>query len=152
VALRAISIAFCFVSEWGFEAADRHDRLARAVFLAVATLPALHGSRKIAGVPVYPLRLGRRLVSPEQRVGRPRHSVVYRVGMDGVVADGGNPFTRLRCECRLSPCQKSKLTTIAASMIWLWHRATLRSLTDDGGPQGLKRELPEGGCPRNCKR
>jgi toxin ParE1/3/4 len=84
VALRAISIAFCFVSEWGFEAADRHDRLAGAVFLAVATLPALHGSRKIAGVPVYPLRLGRRLVSPEQRVGRPRHLVVYRVGMDGV--------------------------------------------------------------------
>src|ERR1700712_3663399 len=23
---------------------------------------------------------------------------------------------------------------------------------DDGGPKGLKRELPKGGCPRNCKR
>jgi toxin ParE1/3/4 len=71
--------------EWGFEAADRYDCLMRTVFSAVATLPALHGSRKIAGVRVYPLRLGRRLVAPEQRVGRPRHLVVYRVGMDGVV-------------------------------------------------------------------
>jgi plasmid stabilization system protein ParE len=73
------------IREWGFEAADRYDRLMRAVFSAVATLPALHGSREIAGVRVYPLRLGRRLVSPEQRVGRPHHLVVYRVGMDGVV-------------------------------------------------------------------
>jgi toxin ParE1/3/4 len=32
-----------------------------------------------------PLRLGRRLVSLEQRVGRPRHLVVYRIGTDGVV-------------------------------------------------------------------
>lgn len=71
--------------EWGFEAAARYDRLMRAVFTAVAALPALHGSREIAGVRVYPLRLGRRLVSLEQRVGRPRHLVVYRIGTDGVV-------------------------------------------------------------------
>jgi toxin ParE1/3/4 len=33
----------------------------------------------------YPFRLGRRLVDPEQRVGQPRHIVVYRVAADGVV-------------------------------------------------------------------
>jgi toxin ParE1/3/4 len=71
--------------EWGFEAAGRYDRLMRAVFAAVAAFPALHGSQEIAGARVYPLRLGRRLVPLEQRVGRPRHLVVYRVGTDGVV-------------------------------------------------------------------
>jgi toxin ParE1/3/4 len=71
--------------EWGFEAAARYDRLMRAVFSAVAAFPALPGSQDVAGARIYPLRLGRRLVSPEQRVGRPRHLVVYRVGTDGVV-------------------------------------------------------------------
>ena len=71
--------------EWGFEAAARYDRLMRAVFSAVAAFPALHGSQEVAGARVYPLRLGRRLVSPEQRVGQPRHLVVFRVGTDGVV-------------------------------------------------------------------
>lgn len=71
--------------EWGFEAAGRYDRLMRAVFSAVAAFPALPGSQDVAGVRMYPLRLGRRLVSPELRVGRPRHLVVYRVGVDGVV-------------------------------------------------------------------
>jgi toxin ParE1/3/4 len=57
----------------------------RTVFAAIAALPALQGSQEIAGVRVYPLWLGRRLVSLEQRVARPRHLVVYRVGTDGVV-------------------------------------------------------------------
>ncbi len=73
MALRAISnrILLRSAREWGFEAAARYDRLIRVVFFA--------------GVRVYPLRLGRRLVSLEQRVGRPRHLVVYRIGTDGVV-------------------------------------------------------------------
>jgi toxin ParE1/3/4 len=57
----------------------------RAVFSAVAAFPTLPGSQEVAGARVYPLRLGRRLVSPEQRVGRPRHLVVYRIGIDGLV-------------------------------------------------------------------
>jgi toxin ParE1/3/4 len=71
--------------EWGFEAAARYDRLMRAVFSAVGASPALPGSRDVAGARVYPLRLGRRLVSSEVRVSRPRHLVVYRVATDGVV-------------------------------------------------------------------
>ena len=78
-------ILLCSATQWGFEAAGRYDRLMRAVFAAVAAFPALNGSHEIAGVRVYPLRLGRRLVSFEQRVTRPRHLVVYRVGTDGVV-------------------------------------------------------------------
>jgi toxin ParE1/3/4 len=71
--------------EWGFEAAARYDRLMRAVFSVVGASPALPGSRDVAGARVYPLRLGRRLVSSELRVSQPRHLVVYRVATDGVV-------------------------------------------------------------------
>lgn len=75
-------------NEWGVPAAGRYHRLMLAVFAAVGTTPALPGSRaveRVAGVRAYPLRLGRRLVEPEQRVGGPRHIVVYRVANDGVV-------------------------------------------------------------------
>jgi toxin ParE1/3/4 len=59
-----------------------------AIFDAVATTPDTPGLRPVetvAGVRVFPLRLGRRLVDPQQRVGNPRHMVVYRVAKDGVV-------------------------------------------------------------------
>jgi toxin ParE1/3/4 len=90
--------------EWGFEAAARYDRLVRAVFSAVAEFPARPGSREVAGVRVYPLRLGRHLVAPEHRVGRPRHLVVYRVGTDGVVEILGPAHDRMlpdRAACRM---------------------------------------------------
>lgn len=60
----------------------------RSVFAALAAVPDRPGSQEIAtaaGVRVYPLRIGRRLVVQEQRVGSPRRIVVYRVGSDGVV-------------------------------------------------------------------
>jgi toxin ParE1/3/4 len=75
--------------EWGLEAADRYDRLMRAAFAPVAALPMRAGSHEVARVPgvrVLPLRPGRVFVSPEQRVGRPRHLVVYRVAADNTVA------------------------------------------------------------------
>jgi toxin ParE1/3/4 len=74
--------------EWGIDAAVRYDRLMRAVFAAVADVPQRPGSSevaRVAGVRVFPLRLARQLESPEQRVGRPRHLVVYRVAGGGVV-------------------------------------------------------------------
>lgn len=74
--------------QWSIEAAGRYDRLMRAVFAAVAASPALPGSRDVArvvGVRAYPLRLGRNRVEQEQRVGHPRHIVIYRIGRDGVV-------------------------------------------------------------------
>jgi toxin ParE1/3/4 len=73
---------------FGVEAAERYDLLMRSVFAALAAVPDRPGSQKVttaAHVRVYPLRIARRLVAEEQRVGRPRHIVVYRVGSDGVV-------------------------------------------------------------------
>lgn len=72
---------------FGVGAAERYDLLMRSVFAALAAVPDRPGSQEVAtaaGVWVYPLRIGRRLVAREQRVGRPRHIVVYRVGSDGV--------------------------------------------------------------------
>lgn len=73
---------------FGVDAAERYDLLMRSVFAALAAVPDCPGSQEVttaACVRVYPLRIGRRLVAQEQRVGRPRHMVVYRVGSDGVV-------------------------------------------------------------------
>ena len=73
---------------FGVDAAERYDLLMRSVFAALAAVPDRPGSQEVttaAGVRVYPLRIGCRLVAQEQRVGRPRHIVVYRVGSDGVV-------------------------------------------------------------------
>jgi toxin ParE1/3/4 len=73
---------------FGADAAERYDLLMRSVFAALAAVPDRPGSQEVTtapGVRVYPLRIGRRLVAQEQRVGRPRHLVVYRVGSDGVV-------------------------------------------------------------------
>jgi toxin ParE1/3/4 len=73
---------------FGVDAAERYHLLMRSVFAALAAVPDRPGSQEAttaAGVRVYPLRIGRRLVAQEQRVGRPRHIVVYRVGTDGVV-------------------------------------------------------------------
>ena len=70
---------------FGVDAAERYDLLMRSVFAALAAAPDRPGSREVATVRVYPLRIGRHLVTREQRVVRPRHIVVYRVGSDGVV-------------------------------------------------------------------
>lgn len=74
--------------EWGIEGAVRYHRLILAVFAALGASPALRGSQSvatIAGVMAYPLRLGRGLFGPQDRVGRPRHIVVYRIARDGMV-------------------------------------------------------------------
>ncbi len=75
-------------SDWGIPAASRYNRLMLASFEAVGNGPMLTGSTevsKVAGVRVYPLRHARRLVEPDQRIGEPRHIVVYRVARDGIV-------------------------------------------------------------------
>ena len=74
--------------QWGIDAAARYHQLMLAAVVALGDNPTLPGSREIPRVPglrTYHLRSARRLVVPEQRVGRPRHLVVYRVGPDGVV-------------------------------------------------------------------
>lgn len=75
-------------AEWGVDAAERYLTLMLTVFALIGETPALPGSslvRRVPGIRVYPLRFGRRLIPFDQRVGRPRHLAVYRIGADGVV-------------------------------------------------------------------
>lgn len=40
---------------------------------------------RVAGVRAYPTRLGRRQVEAVRRVAAPRHLIIYRLAIDGVV-------------------------------------------------------------------
>jgi toxin ParE1/3/4 len=74
--------------QWGIDAAVRYHRLVLAACATVADNPTLPGSREVPSVPgvrTYHLRLARRLVPGELRVGRPRHLLVYRVASDNIV-------------------------------------------------------------------
>jgi toxin ParE1/3/4 len=74
--------------QWGIEAAGRYHRLILAALAIVGDFPDTPGSRSLPrppGVRTYHLRRARRRVVAEQRVGRPRHLIVYRVAPDGVV-------------------------------------------------------------------
>jgi toxin ParE1/3/4 len=70
---------------FGVDAAERYGLLMRSVFDALAAVPDRPGShsRWRPGLPTS--HWARRLVVHEQRVGSPRHIVVYRLGSDGVV-------------------------------------------------------------------
>lgn len=72
----------------GIEAAGRYGLLILTAMAALGDDPGLAGSSEVprlSGVRAYPTRLSRAKVGPGQRVGRPRHLVIYRVGSDGVV-------------------------------------------------------------------
>ena len=74
--------------EWGLDASVRYNRLMLAVFAALSASPELRGSKAVPGaegVRACHLRLGRHLAAAGQRVGQPRHLVVYRIGDDGIV-------------------------------------------------------------------
>jgi toxin ParE1/3/4 len=70
------------------EAALRYNLLIVAAASAVANDPERVGSRAVARVPgvrAYSLRLSRTKLVPSDRVGVPRHLIIYRVATDGVV-------------------------------------------------------------------
>jgi toxin ParE1/3/4 len=74
--------------QWGLEAAQRYYGLILTALAVVGDNPTTAGSREVRrlpGVRTYHLRSARRLVAPEQRVGRPRHLLVYRVAPNGIV-------------------------------------------------------------------
>jgi toxin ParE1/3/4 len=76
------------IREWGAAAADKYDLLLDTALAAISIDPRLYGSRQVprlAGIRIYPIRFSRKRVPPDQRVGRPRHLIVYRVASDGVV-------------------------------------------------------------------
>jgi len=80
-------ILFKSARRFGMTAAVRYGLLINTVMVVLGD-PLLVGSDAISGargIGIYPLRLGRDLVQPaEQRVRRPRHLVVYRLGPDRV--------------------------------------------------------------------
>lgn len=74
--------------QFGLDAAVRYNKLIFAGLNAVSANPGLRGSRavsRVQGLRTFPLRLAVRFVGAEDRVGRPRHLIVYRVATDGVV-------------------------------------------------------------------
>jgi toxin ParE1/3/4 len=76
------------MTEWGESVADRYETLLFAAFAVISANPEHPGSRAIPGargVRAYPIRLSRRSVPPSRRIGKPRHIVIYRVAMDGVL-------------------------------------------------------------------
>jgi len=73
--------------QWGVHAAARYHRLILAAMDAVGEYPNRLGARdvpQVKGLRVFHLRLARRMVAPEYRVGQPRHLIVYQVGADGI--------------------------------------------------------------------
>ena len=81
-------ILFESAREFGIDTAARYHRLILATMAVVADSPERLGSRsvhRVTGVRAYPLRLARALVEQKDRVARPRHLIVYRIGTDGVV-------------------------------------------------------------------
>ncbi len=74
--------------QFGIDAAVRYNKLILAALAEVGAVPGLAGSKtvpRVQGLRTFPLRLASRLVQPEDRVGHPRHLVVYRLAPDGVV-------------------------------------------------------------------
>lgn len=71
----------------GRRAAERYALLILTVLSALGEDPSPPGCRDIPplpGIRAYPIRLARLRIAPPQRVGAPRHLVVYRVAPDGV--------------------------------------------------------------------
>jgi toxin ParE1/3/4 len=73
---------------WGLAGSERYGKLILAAMTSVGEDPAQLGAHPIPRVPgvlAYHLDSARNLVATEYRVGSPRHLVVYRVALDGVV-------------------------------------------------------------------
>ncbi|MDA8252588.1 MAG: type II toxin-antitoxin system RelE/ParE family toxin [Rhodospirillales bacterium] len=72
----------------GKEAADRYRLLILTAMQAIGENPGLAGSAGIPGLPgvrAFMMRSSRFRIEPARRVRSPRHVLVYRVAVDGVV-------------------------------------------------------------------
>lgn len=76
------------IIEWGEIVADRYDLLLDTALREIGNDPRLQGSQPIPlmlGIRTYPIRLSRNHIPSKDRIGRPRHLIVYRIAADGVV-------------------------------------------------------------------
>jgi len=84
---------------WGPDAADRYARLIIRAMTLIGDTPGLPGARDIRGVKgvrALHLRHVRRLSTAADRVGDPRHVILYRVAPDGMVEILGLAHDRMR--------------------------------------------------------
>lgn len=85
---RIDQVVMASARQFGLDSAVRYNKLILAGLNAIGATPDLAGSKAVSRVPglrTFPLRLAVRFVASEDRVGRPRHLIVYRVDPDGVV-------------------------------------------------------------------
>ena len=74
--------------EHGLEAAGRYGQLILTAMAALGEEPYMIGSVDVArlpGIRAYPARLARQRIESARRVASPRHLVIYRLAVDGVV-------------------------------------------------------------------
>ena len=74
--------------EHGLEAAGRYGQLILTAMAVLGEEPYITGSVEVArlpGIRAYPTRLARQRIEPARRVASPRHLVIYRLAVDGVV-------------------------------------------------------------------
>jgi toxin ParE1/3/4 len=72
---------------YGLDAAERYGLLILVAIEALdadRSLPGTAEVPRLRGVRAYSIRLAKLRVMPAQRVGSPRHLVVYRVAPDGI--------------------------------------------------------------------
>lgn len=72
---------------FGIEVAGRYSLMIRTALDAIGDDPGLLGSietPRLPGIRAYPTRLSRMRVEPSRRIGAPRHTVIYRLGSDGI--------------------------------------------------------------------
>ncbi|MGI4793372.1 MAG: type II toxin-antitoxin system RelE/ParE family toxin [Janthinobacterium lividum] len=74
--------------EHGLEAAGRYGQLLLTAMAVLGEEPYMIGSVEVArlpGIRAYPTRLAKQRIEPARRVASPRHLVIYRLAVDGVV-------------------------------------------------------------------
>jgi toxin ParE1/3/4 len=93
-----VSIRIESIRQWGKVVANRYDRLLDQAIEGIAENPFALGSREIPrppGIKVYHIKNSRHHVEREDRIGSPRHLIIYRVASDGVVEILGIIYDRM---------------------------------------------------------
>jgi len=83
-----VAIRVDSIERWGKIVANRYDRLIDQALADIAGNPSLPGAHEVpgsAGLKVYSIKSSRRRIVREDRIGNPRHLVVYRLASDGAV-------------------------------------------------------------------
>jgi plasmid stabilization system protein ParE len=86
------------VQRFGIVAARRYYQLMLTAFGILCDRPFVADRSKLLPSPelrAYPLALARSAMPPDERVSRPQHFVIYRVGQDGVADVLGLAHDRL---------------------------------------------------------